>query len=88
MESGFQYNHGSLFLVLTPPLSLNSEIQGCARLLGEPLGLRGKEVVFFEMEWPGLEPQILELQKRTLYPLLHAPPAFETLDRVLEFLYF
>ena len=26
---------------LTPPLSLNSEIRGCARLLGEPLGLRG-----------------------------------------------
>ena len=25
----------------TPPLSLNSEIQGCPRFLGEPLGLRG-----------------------------------------------
>ena len=31
-------------IFFTPPLSLNSEIQGCD--LVEPLGLRGKEVVF------------------------------------------
>ena len=45
----------AIFFGFTPPLSLNSEIWGCARLLGEPLGLQGKEVVFFEMEWPGFE---------------------------------
>ena len=37
------------FFGFTPPLSLNSEIRGCAQLLGEPLGLQGREVVFFEM---------------------------------------
>ena len=44
------------FFGLSPPLSLNSKIRGCAQLLGEPLGLRGKEVAFFEMEWLGFEP--------------------------------
>ena len=40
-----------IFLVSPHPLTINSEIRGCARLLGEPQGLRGKKVVFFEMEW-------------------------------------
>ena len=42
------------FLGFTPPPSLNSEIRRCARLLGEPLGLRGKEVVF--SDGAGFEP--------------------------------
>ena len=48
------------FFCLTPPLSLNSEIRGCPWLLREPLGLQGKEGVFFEMEWPGFEPRTSE----------------------------
>ena len=47
----------------TPPLSVNSKIRWCARLFGEPLGLQGKEVILFEMEWGSerLEPEIFEL---------------------------
>ena len=43
------------FVLFTPPPSLNSEIQRLAWLLGEPLGLRGKEVVF--SDGAGLEPE-------------------------------
>ena len=48
---------------LNPPLTLYSEIQGCARLLGEPLGLWGKEVVFSEMEWPGFKPRTSSIRR-------------------------
>ena len=43
------------FIGLTSPLSFNSEFRGCARLLEEPVGLRSKEAIFFEMGWPGFE---------------------------------
>ena len=35
----------------------------------------GKEVVFFEMEWPGTPD--LEHQKRMLYPLRYAPTGYQ-----------
>ena len=36
--------------------------------LGEPLGLRGKEVVFLEMEWPGFELQTSSMRRgRSIY---------------------
>ena len=38
----------------TLPPSLNSEIRRCALLLGEPLGLQGKEVVFLEIVRDGV----------------------------------
>ena len=47
--------------------SLNSEIRRCAQILGEPLMLGGKEVVFSDGE--GFEPLNLEHQKRMLYPV-------------------
>ena len=62
------------FFGLTPPLLFNSEIRGFAGLLEEPLGLRGKEVVCFEMKVAGVRTPNLQHQKRTLYPLHHAPP--------------
>ena len=54
---------GLFLFSLTPPLSLNSEIRGCTRLLREPLRLRGKEVVFLEMEWPGFEPRTSSIRR-------------------------
>ena len=51
---------GILNLVWTPPLSLNTEIRGCARLLGEPLGLLGKDVLAEKLEATFLEGEKLE----------------------------
>ena len=48
---------------MAPPHSLNSEILVCAQLIGEPPWLRGKEVVFFEMEWPGFQPQTSSIRR-------------------------
>ena len=45
-------------------------VQSLARLLGEPLGLQGKEVVF--LRWSGgVQTMNLEHHKRTFYPLHH-----------------
>ena len=58
---------------LTPSLSLNLEIRGRTWLLGEPLRLRGKEVVFFE-EWLGFEPGTSSIRRGRSFPVHHAPP--------------
>ena len=50
------------FFGFTPPRSLNSEIQRCARLLREPLGLRGKEMVFSDRAW--FEPWTLSIRRK------------------------
>ena len=63
------------FKVWPRPLILNSEI----RVLGEPLGLRGKEVVFFEMEWPGSNPEPRASEEDTL-----STPPRPTWQNVIE----
>ena len=46
MASTFLLVDVSFFFGFTPPSSLDSLIRLCARLLREPLGFGGKEVVF------------------------------------------
>ena len=68
----FQPYKLSFFSAWPRPLTLNSEIRGCARLLGEPFGFGVSGIFWSGVD--GVRTPDLEHQKRTLYPLRYAPP--------------
>ena len=53
-----------IFFGLTPPPYTQFRDPGVRPApQGGPMGLQGKEVVFFEMEWPGFKPRTSSIRR-------------------------